>query len=217
MSSAIQITLRLKAKKFSVKEVESDAVYLTDSELRSLYNIDLSGNRTLESVRDLFVFSSYVGLRYSDATNIQPENIVNIGDDVFIKITPKKTGVPITIPCNDVVLAIFDKYAHRNNKLPTSICNQKFNKHLKKIGELAGLTEAGRLSSDLTKPLFSCLSSHTARRNFATNCYLAGMDSKMIRAVTGHKSEKTFESYIKVSKEEIAKKMVLHMKRGRIV
>lgn len=86
---------------------------------------------------------------------------------------------------------------------------------MKELAEIAGLTETGRLSNDLTKPLYSCLTSHTARRNFATNCYLSGMDSRMIMAVTGHSTEKSFEKYIKVTREENAKKMGEHMKRGQ--
>jgi site-specific recombinase XerD len=81
------------------------------------------------------------------------------------------------------------------------------------MAEQAGLRETGRLASDLSKPLHQCLTSHTARRNFATNCYLAGMDSRMIMAVTGHSTEKSFQAYLKVSRDEYAKKMREHMKR----
>ena len=119
------------------------------------------------------------------------------------------------IPCNDVVLSIFKKYEANANRLPPSISNQKYNKYLREVCELAGLTETGRLASDLNKPLYECISSHTARRNFATNCYLAGMDSRMIMAVTGHSTEKSFEKYIKVTREETAKRMAQHMKMDR--
>lgn len=216
MNMAVELgyttNLAYKSKKFGVKEVETDAVYLTEKELRSLYKVNFTGNPRLEGVRDLFVFSSFVGLRYSDASNIKPENIVKIDGEFYIKITPIKTGSPVMIPCNDIVLSIFKKYERNKNRLPPSISGQKYNDYLKELCEEAGLTETGRLSTDLTKPLFKCISSHTARRNFATNCYLAGMDTRMIRTVTGHKTESSFEKYIKVSKEEIAKRMGEHMR-----
>jgi integrase len=202
--------LAYKSKKFGVKEAETDAVYLTEKEIRNLFKHDFSGNKRLESIRDMFVFSSFVGLRFSDASRIKPENIVKIDGEDYIKIVSQKTGKPVTIPCNDIVLKIFKKY----NPLPASISNQKFNQYLKEVGELAGLTETGRLTSDLKKPLFECISSHTARRNFATNCYLAEMDSRMIMAVTGHTTEKSFDKYIKVSREENAKRMGAHMKKS---
>lgn len=217
MNMAVELgyttNLAYKSKKFGVKSEDTDAVYLTEKELRSLYRFDFSGNKRLEAVRDLFVFSSFVGLRYSDAAAIKPENIVKIDGEHYIKVSAIKTGRPVTIPCNDIVLKIFKKYEHNQNRLPPAITNQKYNKFLKELCEISGLTETGRLSTDLNKPLFACISSHTARRNFATNCYLAGMDSRMIMAVTGHSTEKSFEKYIKVTREEHAKRMAQHMKR----
>jgi site-specific recombinase XerD len=216
MNMAVELgyttNMAFKSKKFGVKNVATDAVYLSEKELRNLYKHDFSDNKRLEAVRDLFVFSSFVGLRYSDASVIKPENIVNIDGEVYIKITSKKTGTQVTIPCNDIVLSIFEKYKESKNRLPPAISGQKYNDYLKDLCLEAGLTEAGRLSTDLSRPLYQCISSHTARRNFATNCYLAGMDTRMIRMVTGHATEKSFDLYIKVSKEETAKKMGEHMK-----
>ena len=51
------------------------------------------------------------------------------------------------------------------------------------------------------------ISSHTARRSFATNEYLNGTPSITIMAVTGHKTEKAFLKYIKVTSREHAEKM----------
>lgn len=218
MNMAVELgyttNLAHKSKKFGVKGEDTDAVYLTQRELRDLYEFDFSDSKRLEAVRDLFVFSSFVGLRYSDASSLKPENTVKSDGKYFIKVTPIKTGRPVTIPCNDIVLKIFKKYAHNKNGLPNAVSNQKYNKYLKELCETAGLVETGRLSSDLNKPLFECVSSHTARRNFATNCYLDGMDARMIMAVTGHTTEKSFLKYIKVSADEYAKRMGEHMERA---
>jgi integrase len=204
-----------KGEKFKRKTVKTDAVTLYEDELRRLYAHDFSSNKRLEAVRDLFVFSSFVGLRYSDASNIKPENIVTLDDGKeYIKIVPRKTKDSVTIPVNDVVLDIFRKYAHNTNRLPTAITNQKFNQYLKELAKEAGFTETGRLSSDLSKPLYECLSSHTARRNFATNSHRSGMDTRMIMAVTGHRTEKSFEAYLKVTNDENAKRMRAHMERN---
>ena len=163
-----------KSKKFGVGLEETHAVYLTDTELRALFEYDLSSDKRLEAVRDLFVWQSYVGLRYSDAIRIKPENITQKANGKFrIKITTQKTSDAVEIPCNDIVLRIFEKYKHNENRLPPAISNQKFNQYLKEACKEAKLTETGRLASDLSKPLYECLSSHTARRNFATNCYLS--------------------------------------------
>jgi len=50
------------------------------------------------------------------------------------------------------------------------------------------------------------ISSQTARRSFATNEYLNGTPSITIMAVTGHKTEKAFLKYIKVTPKEHAEK-----------
>ena len=48
------------------------------------------------------------------------------------------------------------------------------------------------------------LSSHTGRRSFATNEYLAGTPSITIKAITGHKTEEAFLRYIKLTPNEHA-------------
>ena len=125
-------------------------------------------------MRDLFVFGAWVGLRFSDFSNIKPENIVKSDDDYYIKIITQKTKELVIIPCNPVVLEIFEKYKNNSNKLPKAISNQKFNDYIKEVCELAELTEKGRLSSRPKERLCDLISSHTARRSFATNYYLQG-------------------------------------------
>ena len=63
------------------------------------------------------------------------------------------------------------------------------------------------------KELWQCVSSHAARRNFATNLYLDGYPTLEIMKITGHKTEKAFMRYIRVSKLDAAKKLSAHMKK----
>lgn len=202
-----------KHKKFFVARKETDAVYLNDKELQELYKYDLSKNKRLEQVRDLFIFGCWVGLRFSDYNNVKPENIVMIEDDLFIKITPQKTSDYVIIPCNSGVLEIFKKYEDNHNKLPKSISNQKFNEYIKEVCKVAGLKEKGRLSTDMNIELFECISSHTARRSFATNLYLEGYPTLEIMKITGHRTERSFMKYIKLTKLDAARNLSLHMKK----
>lgn len=70
MAEAVDLGLtnnmQFKHKKFTVQEQETDSIYLNEHEITKLYKFDLSKNKKLERVRDLFVFACYVGLRYSD-------------------------------------------------------------------------------------------------------------------------------------------------------
>ena len=98
--------LKFRHKKFSFNEEETDQIYLKEEELHQLYRFDLTKNKKLEQVRDLFIFGAWVGLRISDYSNIRPENIKQIDGDFFIDITTQKTKDQVIIPCNPVVWKI---------------------------------------------------------------------------------------------------------------
>lgn len=206
--------MQFKHKKFSVQEDQTDAVYLTDKEITRIYKLDLSENKKLERAKDLFVFGCYVGLRFSDYSTIKPENIVNIEGEPFIKIVTTKTKDLVIIPCNPIVLQIFEKYKDNHNSLPRSYSNQKFNEYIKEVCEKAELNDTGRLSTDLEKKLYECVSSHTARRSFCTNLYLDGFPTIEIMKISGHKTETAFLKYIKVSKLDSAKRLSAFIKKG---
>lgn len=205
--------IQFKHKKFTYSEEETEAVYLTEREIIDLYRYDLSKNKKLEKVRDLFVFGAFVGLRFSDYSAIKPENIVSIDNEFYIKMLTKKTKEMVIIPCNPIVLDIFKKYSGNTNRLPASISNQKFNGYIKEVMEVAGFDQTGRLTRDASKPLYECVSSHTARRSFATNLYLDGFPTLDLMKITGHKSEKAFLKYIRVSKLDTAKRLSAHIKK----
>ena len=50
------------------------------------------------------------------------------------------------------------------------------------------------------------VSSHTARRSFATNMYLKSHDAHMVMAITGHTTEEIFLKYICISQEQNAER-----------
>jgi len=201
-----------KHKKFFAAWEAVDAVYLSEKEIMSLFKYDLSKHKRYEQVRDLFVFGCYTGLRFSDYSGVKPENIVDIDGDLFIKLVTIKTGEQVIIPCNPVVLQIFDKYGENPNRLPKTISNQKFNEYIKEACKVAKMDDTGRLIGEPDRPLYDCISSHTARRSFATNLYLEGYPTIEIMKITGHRTEKAFLTYIKVSKLDAAKRLSAHIK-----
>ncbi len=214
--------MQFKHKKFAFNEVETDQVYVSEKELNDLYKFDLSHNKKLEQVKDLFIFGAWVGLRFSDFSNIKPEYIVEIEGEYFIKMITQKTKELVIIPCNRTVLDIFEKYQHSPNKLPKSISNQKFNDYIKDVCKEAGMAEnspvkemieKGRLSTTPELQLWQCISSHSARRSFATNYYLQGFPTLDLMKITGHRTERAFLKYIRVSKLDAAKRLSAHMKK----
>jgi integrase len=203
--------LQFKSKKFCVSWEETDSVYLSENEISKLFQKDLSNKKRLEQVRDLFVFGCSVGLRYSDYSEVKPENIIVVEGEKFIKMRTRKTGEMVVIPCSPEVLQIFEKYAANKNSLPPTISNQKFNEYIKQACREAELTEKGRLLSEPDKELCESVSSHTARRSFATNLYLSGFPAIELMKITGHRTEKAFLTYIKVSQLDTAKRLSKHM------
>lgn len=206
--------MQFKKKAFAKLTEETDAVYLTWDEVFKLYRRDLSGNKTFEQVRDLFVFGCCIGLRYSDYSTVKPENIIQHEGEHYISMPTKKTGERVIIPCNPIVMEIFNKYQGRENRLPRTISNQKFNQYLKEICQKAGLIETGRLQTEPDLQLWECTSSHTARRSGLTNYYLEGVPVIDLMKISGHKTEKAFLTYIKVSKLEVAKRLGAHIKKN---
>jgi len=205
--------LQFKHKKFAVSREDTDAVFLTEKEIVDLYRFKFT-NKRIEQVRDLFVFGCFVGLRFSDYSDVKPENIVKIDGDHFIKLITKKTKDLVIIPCNPIVLEIFKKYESNHNKLPRSISNQNFNEYIKEACLEAGFTEVGRLSTAPQKELWECISSHTARRSFATNYYLEGFPTIYLMKITGHRTEKAFMKYIRVTKLDTARRLNTHIKKN---
>jgi integrase len=218
MGMANKLTFRVDGEKFfyttnkeyqgfGVTDKPADAVYLNEAEIMQLYKFDLSNNKRLEAVRDLFVFGCWVGLRFSDYSQIKPENIIKMDGETYIRIMTKKTGELVVIPCNPIVLEIFSKYKKSENRLPKKISDQKFNTYIKEAARMAGLTDGGRLLTESKLELCDCISSHTARRSFATNYYLEGFPVIDLMKITGHHSEKSFLRYIRITKEQAAKRM----------
>jgi integrase len=213
----INKNLQYKSRKVSVTSESTDAIYLTEAELDKLETLDLSGNKRLENIRDLFLIGCYTGLRFSDWASLKPAQI----KDGCVEITQLKTDHSIVVPIHPTVQRILDKY---NGNLPRSISNQKANEYLKELGRIvpAGENEPvlnaitsktltkGGSKVTVAKYKWEALCTHTARRSFATNEYLAGMPSITIMAITGHKTEQAFLRYIKLTPSEHAKLMQIH-------
>lgn len=208
------LNMQFKHKKFSMPEVDVDACYLTEEEILKLYRHDLSLCSRLEKVRDLFVFGCYVGLRYSDYSNVKPENIIDIDGELFIKMITQKTKALVIIPVNPIILELFEKYKDNPNKLPKSMSDVKFNMYIKEVAQLVGFTSTGRVANTPDKQLWELIASHTARRSFATNYYLQGFPTIDLMKITGHTTERSFLKYIRISKLDTAKRLQQHIKKN---
>jgi integrase len=201
-----------ESDEFNKPNEETVAIYLNDSELNKIFVMDLSNNRRLDSVRDLFMIGCYTGLRFSDFNQLRSENI--IADGTILQITTQKTQTKVFIPINPKVNFLLKKY---DWSVPRTISNQKMNDYIKELGKKAGIEDKVEITMTkggkrVTKYLlkYEVLSTHTARRSFATNAYLGKVPPIDIMRITGHKTETSFMKYIKVTGEETALRMLNH-------
>lgn len=209
----VEVNQEYRNSRFKTLKEDADNVFLTESELHILIDLDLTGNQRLDRIRDMFLVGCYTGLRFSDFTAIRPEYIKN----GLIRMEQFKTQGKVVIPCHPVVTAILDKY---NGALPHSISNQKMNDYVKELCQLAGITQ--KENKSITKggkrvmrsvEKWELVSTHTARRSFATNMYVLGVPAITIMKITGHKTEKAFMRYIKLDEEQHAQIIALHWQK----
>ena len=187
-------------KSFKSKSEQNEVIYLTNAELMKLYDLKIEDAK-YNRVRDLFLFQCFTGVRYSDIENLQRVDIVGS----TWKLRTQKTRDIIEIPLNNYALGILAKYKDWEKPLPI-ISNQKVNKYLKDLCELAKIDTPikivkyqGTERKEKTYKKFEVVSSHTARRTFISLSLERGMKPDVIMAITGHKTYKMMQKYLKIA------------------
>lgn len=186
----------------SRKDSEFEVITLTQDEFMAIYNLDLSENKRLAAVRDVFCFSCATGLRFSDLEQLRREHIRK---DNTIRMTAAKTGQKLVIPLNPISYSILQKYADKLSPLPI-ISNQKTNTYIKEIGKLAGIdTPIEKVRSRGVKKItktfnkYDLLSIHVGRKSFITLSLEKGIAVQEVMSLSGHTTFKAFKRYVDVN------------------
>lgn len=194
---------------------------LTFDELKELIKEDLSDNKRHEVVRDLFIVGCYSGLRYSDWHQVDKNQIFVDEDVELLEILTTKTKQLVIIPVLPELDAVLKKYDY---KLPV-ISVQEFNRVIKEVcapilkekSFVRTYNESGQTKSEVIKR-WTKISSHCARRSFASNFYELGIPPSDLMQITGHATEKQFFEYIDLDQRKQAKRfkvMVAQQSRER--
>jgi len=175
---------------------------LNPEEILRICNLSID-NPSLENARKWMILGLHVGQRVSDLLNIKEKNIRKskvIG--FYIDIIQKKTGHKITIGvANPYAIKIIE------TGLPYKVHDRLFNKQMRQILELAGITQKvqGYKFCNKTKRRVlgiykkcDIMASHDLRRSFATN-YYGKIETPIIMRMTGHSRENNFLRYIGAS------------------
>lgn len=196
---------KLVELEFDTRREETDSIYLTENEILQLLEIKEFDDPVHEQVRDVFVVGCFTGMRFSDYSRIDTSAIRNNRLE-FIQM---KTGKKVTIPIHPIVNSILEKY---KNILPKVPKNNEFNRIIKVVGEKLPFLHIpfikqvtyGRERKEIVAMKYTFLQTHTARRSFCTNEYLRNTDTDLIMAISGHGSQKSFERYVQVTREQKA-------------
>ncbi len=192
---------------FKIIDEEADAVYLTWDEIIKIYQADLSANQHLVQYRDLFVFGCLTGLRFSDFSTIKSEDVRN----GMLYKKQDKSDRWVVVPLKDEA---YDIFVNKFNRTMPVVCNGVFNRRIKDIAKLSGIVQAIKFSHKkgnkdivIIKPKYAWVTSHTCRRSFCTNEFLAGTPVDLIMKISGHKSLRDFYKYIRITPEEAGQKI----------
>lgn len=202
---------------FKILEEETDAIYLTRDEINRIYNTDLSSFKHLHKYRDLLVFGCLTGMRFSDFSNVKPEDV----RDRMLYKKQQKSERWVVIPLRDEAYNIFIYRFKRHIPL---ITNADFNYYIKEVAKIAGIQQSIKFSHKkgnqnivITKPKYKWVTSHTCRRSFCTNEFLEGTPVELIMKISGHRSLRDFYKYIRITPEEAGQKiMKIWESRGEV-
>jgi len=205
--------MEIERKAFKTLKEPVESIYLTEAELKRIYELDLSDNKPSEIMRDVFLAGCYTAQRYSDYSKLNKDNIKVIEGNRVIVLTQKKTGEKCLIPIRPELETILKKYDYT---LPKTF-EQKVNDAIKLIGGKAKINELVHIEKNrggtiVKRDVKKCdlIKTHTARRTGCTLMYLAGIPTIDIMKISGHKTEREFIKYVKVGKQETALRMASH-------
>lgn len=151
-------------------------IYLTESEVKKLYDLKID-NESLANVRDAFIVQASTGLAYIDVLNLKREDIhiTEDGTHYINKLRHKTSNsfTTVVLPMGVEVLKKHDYQLH-------IISNQKYNLFLKTLQSLTGIT--------------TTLTTHVARRTYATTLVNRGCPIQTVSKALGHASVKVTQS-----------------------
>ncbi len=185
---------------------DRDRGYLLRNELEQLVAFNCE-KRKDELVKDLFVFSCFTGLSYSDIKGLKNNHIQDFFDgNQWIIIRRKKTSTSSNVMLLDIPKIIIEKYTglSRDGKVFPVPSNTVCNDSLKRISGLIHCLKEKKVTF------------HLARHTFATLFLSEGVPLESLSKMLGHKNIATTQIYAKILNEKVGKDMqkVSHKFKG---
>jgi integrase/recombinase XerD len=201
LNKAINEDLIIKSpyRKFKLRYKKTKRAFLTTAELEKFKKLDLRESKSLDKVRDYFLFSCYTGLRFMDANTLKISDIISDEENrQHISIKMRKTQdfaiIPLIVDAQNIIRKYRDQSEQNSHEfiLPR-ISNQKLNAYLKVLANLSGIDKV--------------MTHHVARHTFATQALNKGIPIEVIQKLLGHTDIQTTQIYAKMLTSTITKEM----------
>lgn len=176
-----------------VKSEDSEQVYLSETEIQRLLEY-IPSTRNEDFVLTAFLLGCLTGARHSDYIKFSADNISEDGSQ--LRYTSQKTRTSATLPVAPAVPRLIE---HMSGLADIQMADSTFNDSIRRICCKCGICTRMKLyrrGKDSSSPKWEFVSSHTARRSFASNLYLRGCDVLSISLMMGHASVDMTRGYI---------------------
>lgn len=212
---AIKTFLRHYSKKGIIKNIdlsdvktistEGEIYVLPIDKVLELQYADVETEK-MRRVRDMFCFMCWTGQRYSDTIKISHNDIVEYSNNEKVwKLITNKTQERISVPIIQYAEEILDRYKDFETPIPI-FSNQKINNYLKDLGKLVKFNWPVKISRyyegvlhQEQVPFYKVLTTHVGRKSYITNSLILGVPERVVKDVSGHKDEKSFNRYVKLA------------------
>ena len=167
-------------------ETKSDSTMnhfaLTNEELEAVKSFP-TNRVAIDRVKDMFVFSCYMGQWFSEMSSLRWSNIDGNMLDIVTPKTNKRQRFALPLEAQRILTKYPKSPDEEDPHVFPRLSNQKFNEHLKEVSKLAGMTcdeitkkQVGREKTRTIAPKYKSLSSH-----FCNDVMRLGMSSEDIR------------------------------------
>jgi site-specific recombinase XerD len=182
-------------EEFVPSKKASKYLHISVDELDRIMSVRIASN-SVRFVRDMFVFSCFTGLAYTDICQLSEKHLRKAPDgSIWIDKPRQKTGVESNIRLLDIPALIIEKYRPErksdclfNVPHKSTICQ-----NLRKIEKLCGIAH---------------LHFHMARHTFATQiCLTNGVPMETVSKMMGHSSMHTTQIYAEITYQKVGKEM----------
>lgn len=179
-------------KHFKLKVEETDTIFLLPEETVRIEQLEfpeeIKNYQFLEKARDMFLFSCYTGLRFSDCYALTNDNFSESNEGLILKFRAMKTEKiairPLYLLFDGKPQEIARKYmpTEANKKLFKGMTNPKVNRLLKVIAEMAKVHRG--------------LYFKASRDTFGTTLYMLSGDAKLVQKQLQHSKGQQTDKYV---------------------